>query len=155
MAQAELAVQTNIIKSVRRDGGYGRKMSNRFAIGVPDLLVALPQFAPCVIEVKDFGKVADTFDRQIETTDKQREEMKLFSQPYEDGGLGRTAFVAVRVVHRGEDRLVVLPRLAERLSSAYEDDPQTWRKRQVGLYYEIPPMLRRWKAATCRLPHHL
>jgi len=155
MAQAELAVQTNIIKSVRRDGGYGRKMSNRFAIGVPDLLIALPTFAPCVIEVKDFGKVADSFDRQIEVTEKQAEEMKLFSKPYEDAGLGRTAFVAVRLIHRGEDRLVVLPRLAERLSSAYEDDPQTWRKRLTGLHYEIAPMLRRWKAAQCRLPHHL
>jgi len=155
MAQAELAVQTNIIKSVRRDGGYARKASNRFAIGVPDLTVALQPFAPCLIEVKDFGKVPDSFDRQIEVTDKQAEELKLFSLPYEDAGLGRVGFLAVRVIHRGEDRLVVLPHVARRLTSAYVETPGMWRKRQVGLYYEMGPMLRHWRAAQCRLSHHL
>ena len=149
MSQPELAVQTNIIKSVRRDGGYGRKASNRFAIGIPDLNIALAPFAPCLIEVKDFGKVADSFDRQIDVTDKQAEELRLFGEAYEDAGLGRVAFIAVRVIHRGEDRLVLLPRQARRLSSAYEADPRMWRKRQVGLYYELTPMLDRWSAAKC------
>ena len=155
MASAELSVQTNIIKSVRRDGGYGRKMSNRFAIGVPDLLVALPSFAPCVIEVKDLGEVVDKFDRQVDVTPKQAEEMRLFSEPFETAKLGRVAFVAVAFKHRGEHRLVLGPRQLARLTHEYENDPRTWVKREVGLYYPLSPMLRRWGAAQCRMPHHL
>lgn len=147
MATDELREQTNIVKSVRKDGGYGRKASNRFAIGVPDLTIALPPFAPCVIEVKDFGAVNDSFDRKIDVTDKQAYEMELFSKPYEDQSLGRVAFIAVHLVHRGEHRLVLLPRQASRLSSAYEDDPRMWAKRQVGGYYDMAPMFDRWHAA--------
>lgn len=147
MATDELGVQTKIIKSVRQDGGYGRKMSNRFAIGVPDLLVALPPFAPCVIEVKDFGVVNDRFDRKIEVTDKQAWEMEIFSKPYEDRSLGRVAFVAVSLVHRGQHRLVILPWNAKRLSDMYEQDERMWTARRTGGYYEIAPMLDRWHAA--------
>lgn len=147
MASDELGVQTKIIKSVRRDGGYARKASNRFAIGVPDLTVALPPFAPCLIEVKDFGKVADTFNRQIDVTDKQAYELEIFSKPYEDAGLGRVGFLAVSLVHRGEHRLVLMPREAERLSDAYEATPGMWVKRQVGGYYEIGGMLLFWGAS--------
>ena len=151
MASHELREQTNIIKSVRQDGGYGRKMSNRFAIGVPDLLIALPDFAPCYMEVKDLGEVNDTFDRQVAVTDKQAYEMKLFSEPFEQQSLGRVAFVAVHIVHRGEHRLVLGPRQMQRLSSAYEADTYTWTKRQVGGYYNLKPMLQRWSAARAYL----
>lgn len=147
MASDELPVQTKIIKSVRRDGGYGRKASNRFAIGIPDLTIALPPFAPCVIEVKDFGEVNDRFDRQIDVTEKQAYEMEIFSKPYEDAGLGRVAFIAVSLVHRGEHRLVILPHQARRLSSAYEEDTRCWTRRAVGGYYNIAPGLDRWNAA--------
>jgi len=152
MATDELQVQTKIVKSVRRDGGYGRKCSNRFAIGVPDLLISLQPFAPCYIEVKDFGKVNDKFDRQIDVTEKQAYELELFSKPYEDARLG---FLAVALVHRGEHRLVLLPREAMRLTSDYEDSPAMWAKREVGGYYNMAPMLRFWRAAQCRAPHHL
>lgn len=155
MASAELNVQTNIIKSVRRDGGYGRKMSNRFSIGIPDLLVALPPFAPCVIEVKDFGEVADKFDRKVDVTEKQAHEMKVFSEPFEAAEWGRVAFVAVALIHRGEHRLIFGPRDMHRVSDAYEAMPMIWTKRQVGGYYPIGPMLRYWGAAQCRAPHHL
>ncbi len=155
MASAELAVQTKIIKSVRQDGGYGRKCSNRFAIGVPDLLVALPHFAPCYIEVKDFGEVNDKFDRQVETTEKQSYELELFSKPYEVAGLGRVGFVAVSLIHRGEHRLVIGPREMARLSHEYEASPLMWTKRMTGGYYALSPMLRYWGAARCRLPQHL
>ena len=155
MATDELGVQTKIIKSVRKDGGYGRKCSNRFAIGVPDLLVALRPFAPCYIEVKDFGKVNDKFDRQVDITEKQAYELELFSKPYEDAGLGRVGFVAVSIVHRGEHRLVLGPREMARLSSDYEATPGMWVKREVGGYYNLSPMLRYWNAAKARERHHL
>lgn len=155
MATAELAVQTKIIQSVRKDGGYGRKCSNRFAIGVPDLLISLQPFAPCYIEVKDFGVVSDSFDRKIDVTEKQAYELQLFSKPYEDAGLGRVGFLAVALVHRGAHRLVLTPREAQRLSDAYEGTPGMWTNRVVGGYYDMGRMLRYWKAAQCRLPHHL
>lgn len=38
----EVAVQTLIIEAVRAHGGEARKLSNRFAVGVSDLLIKLP-----------------------------------------------------------------------------------------------------------------
>lgn len=152
MASDELQVQTKIIKSARQDGGYGRKCSNRFAIGVPDLLLAIPPFAPFYLEVKDFGKVPDNFDRQIEVTEKQAYELELFSKPFEDAGRGRVGFIGVSILHRKEHRLVILPRQAMRLSSAYEDDPRIWTKRMTGGYYDLKPALERWNCALAVMP---
>lgn len=148
----ELNVQTKIIQSARKDGGYGRKCSNRFAIGVPDLLLAIPPFAPLYMEVKDFGKVPDNFDRQIDITEKQVYELELFSKPFEDAGHGRVGFIAVSILHRKEHRLVILPRQATRLSSAYENDPRMWVKRMTGGYYNLKPALERWSAALAVMP---
>lgn len=147
MATDELKHQTDIVGSVKRDGGNAFKMSNRFLIGVPDLAVALPPFAPCVIEVKDLGKVTDRFDRQLEVTPKQFDHMEKHSLPYEVRGLGRVAFVAIHIFHRGEHRLVLMPRQAERLTYQYEEIPAIWAKREVGLYYNLAPMLDYWGAA--------
>ena len=155
MASAELEVQSKIIMSVRKDGGYARKASNRFMIGIPDLVIALPPFAPCMVEVKDFGVVTDDFDRKVGVTPKQSYEMMLISKAYEDANLGRTAFVAVSLVHKGKHRLVLAPHNIQRLSHAYEKHPCMWTDRQVRGYYRLEPMLRFWKAAQCRLPHHL
>lgn len=140
----ELAFQTNIIKSVRRDGGYGRKMSNRFAIGVPDLLIGLQPFPPCYVECKDLGEVVDRFDRTLGVTPKQREEMRLLSEPYEEQGLGPRAFVAVAFKHRGKNIMVLGPWKMERVSHDYEGVSEIWAERQVGLYYPIRPMLNYW-----------
>lgn len=154
-SDVELREQTNIIKSVRQDGGYARKASNRFAIGIPDLTVALPPFAPCLIEVKTLGEVIDNFDRKVEVTDKQSEELKRFGEAYEDMGLGRVSFVAVHIVHRKQHRLVLGPRQMSRLSAAYEADSGMWTPRQVGGYYDMAKLLRRWSAARVVHPETL
>lgn len=149
----ELKIQTDIVQSVRKDGGYARKMSNRFAVGVPDLLVALYPFAPCLIEVKDLGECGDTFNRQVAVTPKQRHEMGLFSKVYEGNHnqyspFRRAALVLVAIKHRGEHRLVALPRDAERLDHTYVDqapyaqEGRVWVPRDRGLYYNISPLLR-------------
>lgn len=143
----ELKHQTDIVDSVKRDGGNAFKMSNRFLIGVPDLAVALPPFAPCVIEVKDLGKVVDNFNRQLEVTPKQFDHMEKHSEPYEARGLGRVAFVAVHIFHRGEHRLVVMPYQADRLTHRYEETPGMWVRRETGLYYNLAHMLDYWGAA--------
>lgn len=147
MATNEIKHQTDIKNSVKRDGGHAFKMSNRFLIGVPDLHVALPPFAPCVVEVKDLGVVADKFNRDLGVTEKQARYMADISEPYEGLGLGRVAFVAAHIVHYGEHRLVLMPRQAMRLSWEYSEDAGTWVKRETGLYYNLRPMLKRWGAA--------
>lgn len=147
MATNEVKHQTDIIKSVKRDGGHAFKMSNRFLIGVPDLHVALHPFAPCVVEVKDLGVVVDKFDRDLGVTEKQGEYLDKIGEQYEGRGMGRVAFVAAHIIHHGEHRLVLMPRQARRLSWQYSEDPGTWVRRETGLYYNLRPMLNRWGAA--------
>jgi hypothetical protein len=141
----ELDLQTKICKSAKTDGGYGRKISHKFAIGIPDLLLALPPFAPCLCEVKDLGEVVDKFNQLIGVTEKQTEEMKRFSAPYEDTMTvytpnKRASLLMVGVKHRGEHRLVALPRDAQRLDHTYESRGG-WVTRSLGGYYQIAPLL--------------
>jgi hypothetical protein len=141
----ELAAQANIKASVIRDGGYSVKLSHRFVIGVPDLLVALPPFAPCLVEVKDLGDVVDRFDKQVAVTPKQSDVMRRMSEPYE-GHLGRgmsaryTSCVFVAFKHRGVHRLVALRRDATRLTYMYEE-LHPWTIRQKGLHYMVGQLL--------------
>lgn len=141
----ELDVQAKVCKSAKRDGGYGRKISHKFVVGIPDLLVCLPPFAPCVIEMKDLGPVTALFDRQLAVTPKQALEMERISKPYEVHprlpGPPATACVLVALVHRGEHRLVVADREADRLSHTYELDTGRWVPREPGGYYDLKPLL--------------
>lgn len=142
----ELDVQSNIVKSAKLQGGYGKKISHKFSVGVPDLLIAIPPFAPCVVEVKDLGAVTLGFNRMLDVTPKQSLEMARISEPYEEFQVPytpsrRTACVMVALKHRDKHRLVVLPRIAERLSSEYEADPGCWVEREVGGTYNIKRLL--------------
>lgn len=42
----ELELQRRLLTQILKEGGVGRKQSNRFSIGVPDLLLSLPVKAP-------------------------------------------------------------------------------------------------------------
>ena len=146
MAQRELALQTKIIQSIRKDGGHARKMSHRFAIGIPDLLIGMPPYVPCLAEVKDLGIVTANFNLQLDVTEKQALELRRVSEPYEDMFLHtracRTGMLLIGLVHMGEHRLVGLPRSQGRLDAGYEADPLCWVKRQQAGYYEILPLLK-------------
>ncbi|KKN51106.1 hypothetical protein LCGC14_0626160 [marine sediment metagenome] len=48
----ELDVQALLVKTVRDMGGFAYKLSNRFKVGVLDLLVQLPPYPTVLIEVK-------------------------------------------------------------------------------------------------------
>ena len=140
----ELDLQSKIWRSAKTDGGYGRKISHKFAVGIPDLLLALPPFAPCLCEVKDMSEVVDDFDRLIGITEKQTEELKRFSEPYENTMTvytpnKRTAFILVGIKHRGQHRLVALPREATRLDHTYESRGG-WVARSLGGYYNLKPL---------------
>lgn len=48
----ELALQKDVVDLVKNRDGFGLKMSNRFLVGVADLLIKLPNWPAMVIEVK-------------------------------------------------------------------------------------------------------
>ncbi len=112
----ETDLQTDIKKSVREQGGYAFKLTNAYTIGIPDLLIALPPFAPCTVEVKELGDVTDKFDQTLRLTEKQRHELKGISKPYNTAGAGDVSFILVGLVYQRQRLLIPLPKEVERLS---------------------------------------
>ena len=49
---SELTLQRKLIEETNRLGGYAQKLSNRFLVGVPDLLLHLPGLPTAFIECK-------------------------------------------------------------------------------------------------------
>ena len=48
----EVDLQSRLVEEARRTGGYALKMSNRFVVGVPDLLIQLPGLPTVLVECK-------------------------------------------------------------------------------------------------------
>jgi hypothetical protein len=48
----EIDTQSEMIEACVEAGGAGHKLSNRFMVGVSDLLIKLPNWPACLIEVK-------------------------------------------------------------------------------------------------------
>lgn len=159
----ELDVQTKLIKSARRDGGYGRKLSHKFSIGIPDLLIGLPPFIPALAEVKDIGVVVDKFDKKLEVTEKQSLELHNFDAPYHNSQTRYTpsrhsALVLVALVHRGKHRLVACTMQGRekydepwRLDHTYEATPERWVEREAAGYYPMRRMFEWAGIALVRL----
>ncbi len=85
----ELAYQRWVVKSVRLTEvgkGYCLKISHQTAVGIPDLLLSMPGFAPCLIECKWLGEVMPNFSRKIKLTDKQRFQLYCFNNANRDTG---------------------------------------------------------------------
>lgn len=144
----ETDLQFHIKSSVIKDGGYSKKLSNRFTIGIPDLVIILPPFAPCFAEVKELGECVEDFDRQIGVTDKQTHELNKMSAPYtKPSGVNgilitpAVSLILVGLVWQGERRLVPLPRGSERLSAGLMADRTSLGKRGVGNYYNVRELL--------------
>jgi hypothetical protein len=134
----ELKLQTDIINSVRRDGGYSRKLSNRYQVGIPDLLISFPTFAPCLVEVKDFGPVNSDFDRAVGVTPKQALELSRIaaSQTYP------FAFIFVGFQMMRQHYLLYLPHSTKRVSSALlKGMSAPVIQRGKGQYYDIEEAL--------------
>lgn len=83
--KAELSVQADLVKSVKKDGGWARKLSHRFMIGLPDLLVGMYPSAPFLAEVKDLGHVGENFRLKLGVSEKQRYELQQFNAGYRAG----------------------------------------------------------------------
>lgn len=144
----ETDVQAQIRQSVKFDGGYCHKLTNQFTVGIPDLLIALPPFAPCIIEVKDLKTVMSGFDRQIDVTPKQRYELRAISEAYNDIDRPfdqlRPTFsgIFVHVIWNKWHYLTGLPYHAERHTGHLLDDPTRTRKR--GLRWDPPKRRPYW-----------
>jgi hypothetical protein len=138
----ELNLQRDIKKSAIRDGGSGFKLSNRFSVGIPDLHLSLPSFAPCIVEVKDLGECVPSFDRQLDVTPKQRHTMNQLNAPY--APIGPVSFLLVGLTWQKERFLVVLPAHTERLSAHQLQGPlragSMVTGRATGGYYGLRPL---------------
>ncbi len=85
----ELQYQRWAVNSARRampGRGYGLKISHQTAVGIPDLLVSMPGYCPCLIECKWLGAVPVNFNRRIKLTDKQQLELDRFNAANRDTG---------------------------------------------------------------------
>jgi len=52
MGKNELAWQTKMVKAIQAAGGYAQKTAHRTKVGVPDLLIKMPEKPAALIEVK-------------------------------------------------------------------------------------------------------
>lgn len=85
----ELGYQRWVVNSARKskvNPGYALKISHQTAVGIPDLLVSLPGYVPCLLECKWLGRVSGGFSRKIKLTDKQRLELDRFNKANRDTG---------------------------------------------------------------------
>lgn len=56
----ETAYQRDIIKAVQDMGGWGKKLSNKFVVGIPDLGITLRPFGTVIVEVKKVDHASTT-----------------------------------------------------------------------------------------------
>lgn len=134
----ELDFQTDIVNSIKAQGGYALKMANKFKVGIPDLLVILPDITPCFIECKHLGEVTDDFNRAIPVTDRQRLELSRMNAGY--GYL--IAFVMVGLIYRKERYAVVVPPQARTLTATHMANPPRTGKRQTGKLYDVTSLIK-------------
>lgn len=77
----EVQYQSLVLQAVRDAGGAGHKLSNRFLIGVCDLLIKMPNWAPMLVEVKlaKFAKsTGDDHEFDVGVTVPQHEFLKKY-----------------------------------------------------------------------------
>lgn len=96
----EIDVQSLILDSVKQSVGAGHKLSNRFMIGVSDLLIKLPLIPAALIEVKlqQIGaSTSDSHEFALDVTVLQQD----FLQKYFDAGMWTGVFSFVERGRKG------------------------------------------------------
>lgn len=142
MPKRELILQREIIQSVRKDGGWGRKLSHRTLVGLPDLALVLWPYVPVLAEVKDLGVRPNSRDFTVKliVSEKQRHELLAYdaaiNTPRESNSLidirkRHAAVLLVGWAWGGARWLAMLPPDATHLSS--EEAPNVHRR--PGGYY--------------------
>lgn len=124
----ELPFQTEILRSAKKTGGYGHKISDRFKVGVPDLLVAMPNSGLVLLECKALGVVTDEFDKKTGVTAIQQETLNKYNATQ----LVPLGAQLIYMVHRGVQRAIVWPAHLDSVSWKYEEDRRIWVERQRG-----------------------
>jgi len=94
----EVDYQRALIEQTIDEGGHGRKLANRFVVGIPDLLLAHPRYRTSLIEVKlvELPKHMDT-KVNIPITPKQRDELRRWQ-----AGGSSAGWVAIHQIKPGE-----------------------------------------------------
>lgn len=138
--QRELQLQREIVQSVRKERGWGRKLAHRTLVGLPDLLLVHYPFVPLLCEVKDLGPRGASFNVTIPVTEKQRHELRTYDEAIEtirqeqsiiDMERRYSAVLLVGWVTEGHHRLAMLPWHAERITSTY---PHFVIRQKAGYY---------------------
>jgi len=111
--------QLKIIQSAKKQGGYGKKWSSAYTVGVPDLVLSFPNIGIFLMEVKYEKDLTERFDRKLDITEKQRHELKMY---HEAGGF---CILGVIMEYRKFKTryLAMAPWYQERLSS---NDMDKW-----------------------------
>lgn len=122
----ELDFQKRIIDLIREEGGYGYKLSNRFKVGIPDLLIAAPLRGVVFFECKCLNEVSAQFDKKTGITAIQQDHLNKLNSTQQHPIGCQLIFLE----HFGEERAVVWPAHWNRMTSDYERDEAIWVGRQ-------------------------
>ena len=120
----ELKFQVEIIKSLKEQGGYCNKISDRYKVGVPDLLAAA-EGRLVLLELKSLGEVSDNFRRQTGITAIQQETLNKYNAT----SMLPMGAQLVYIEHRGSKRAVVWPAEWSLIGCEYEKDGLIWVER--------------------------
>jgi hypothetical protein len=80
MRTTELKDQSDIIRSIKAQGGHARKWASGWQMGMPDIVASFPGVGPFLMEVKQMGDARPTPNLKLEVTEKQRLELKTYSE---------------------------------------------------------------------------
>lgn len=79
MRSVELKDQSDIIRSIKAQGGHARKWASGWQMGMPDIVASIPTIGPFLMEVKQLVALHPLPLLKLEVTDKQRLELKAFN----------------------------------------------------------------------------
>jgi hypothetical protein len=108
----ELEWQRRIVKSVKSQGGWGAKWATQWTVGVPDLVLCLPDHGLFTMEVKLFKDLKPAWSRQVGTTEKQKHALSSINAA---GGLGLVGAV-IKYAGTSKTELVAIHPSTEVLS---------------------------------------
>ena len=97
----EVELQSRLIDAAKDAGGFGKKLSSKFLVGVSDLLIQLPNFPTVLIECKcDHAPVNESTLVRVSTSPLQRKFLGDFSSA---GGVGGVCLFVANKKGRNPD----------------------------------------------------
>ena len=134
----ELKFQSEILRSLKLQGGFGCKISDRYKRGVPDLLVATKS-GLVLLELKSLKKVSEKFKVNTGVTLIQQEMLSRYND-------ARGEIVAAQLIyieHCGEKRAVAWPADANIITYEYERNDKSWQTRNSKEpYWDVDKIVR-------------